>query len=456
MTTLLIVYLFALGITFLVFLTLYNAIWRFPNHPDYAVLKKKTDAEPKTILGKIRRRVRILMFGWEFPPFNSGGLGVASLGLTKGLFEHNTDIALVLPKKLPSGIPYAAFQSANLPDGSAFAVNSSLSPYLASASYAKFHDGTPVYGSDLVSEVHRYGARAAEIAKEEVHDLIYAHDWLSFPAGIRAKRASGKPLIAHVHATEFDRTGGGAIDQRIYDIEREGLHAADRVIAVSERTKESVVTQYGIRADKITVVHNGIDETTAPKHSTNERLMRFKKLGYKIVLFMGRITLQKGPDYFLRAAQIVLRNNPRTVFVIAGAGDMERQIIEQAATLGISPNVFFTGFLRGEEQHQAYAAADLFIMPSVSEPFGITALEAMRAGVPVIISKQSGVAEAVENVIRVDFWDVEKLARHIDSLLKEPHRRAALARRGQKEVAALTWTRAADKVRNVADELIGT
>lgn len=452
MATLLIVYLFALSITLLVFLTLYHAVWKYPTHPDFAVLSSQTS---KTVLEKIRDRIRILMFGWEFPPFNSGGLGVASLGIVKGLSEHDADIALVLPKKLPNKSRYARLRSANLPERT-HAVNSPLSPYLASATYATFSDGTPVYGNDLIGEVHRYGALAGAIAQEEAHDLIYAHDWLSFPAGIHARNVSGKPFIAHVHATEFDRTGGTAIDQRIYDLEREGLHAADKIIAVSERTKNTVVTRYGIRADKVTVVHNGIDEATAPTHSDNARLMRLKKLGYRIVLFIGRITIQKGPDYFLRAAQLVLNTSPRTVFVIAGAGDMERQIIEQAAELGIADKVFFTGFVRDEEQHQAYAAAHLFVMPSVSEPFGITALEAMRAGVPVIISKQSGVAEAVDCVVRVDFWDIEKLARHMISLLSDPNRCEVLAARGKKEVAKLTWHKSGAEIRRVAEHMLAS
>ena len=284
MTTLLIVYLFALGITTLLFLTLYNAIWINPHHPDYRISVKKQQKEeerPETVFAKLRARIRILMFGWEFPPFNSGGLGVASLGLAKGLSERNSDITLVLPKKMPVHTPWARVKSANLPDVSTYAVNSPLTPYLASASYAVLHDGTPVYGNDLVGEVRRYGALAGNIAKEEPHDVIYAHDWLSFPAGMRAKRASGKPLVAHIHATEFDRTGGGHIDQRIYDIEREGLHAADRVIAVSERTKDTVVTRYGIHPDKVTVVHNGIDETTAPRYSDVARLTRLKNSATK-------------------------------------------------------------------------------------------------------------------------------------------------------------------------------
>lgn len=450
MATLLIVYLFALGITLLVFLTLYNAIWKNPGHPDYSIGKTRAQKPFENLRG----RLRVLMFGWEFPPFNSGGLGVASLGLAKGLHENDTDVTLVLPKKLPDSAPYARMRSAELPLISLRAINSSLSPYLGSASYAKFTDGSPVYGHDIVDEVHRYGALAGNIAREEAHDVIYAHDWLSFPAGIRAREVSGKPLIAHVHATEFDRTGGGAIDQRIYDIERAGLHAADRIVAVSKRTKDTVVSRYGVDRKKVTVVHNGIDEATAPRHSDAERLTRFKKLGYQIVLFMGRITLQKGPDYFLQAAAIALRTNPRTVFVVAGAGDMEKQTIEEAATLGISDKVFFTGFLRDEEQYQAYAAADLFVMPSVSEPFGITALEAMHVGAPVIISKQSGVAEAVPNAIQVDFWDIEKLAGEMVSLLSDPDRRARLSREGKRDAAALTWKRAAHSIRGVTDEVI--
>jgi glycosyltransferase involved in cell wall biosynthesis len=441
------VYFFALAITLFAFLILASAVRTALDRSSVHM-----PAESATGLGRLRRKIRILMFGWEFPPFNSGGLGVATLGIAKGLSDLGTDLTLVFPKALPT-VSFARVRNANLPQVDMNAVNGLLSPYLDSGSYARLANGKPVYGSDLVSEVRRYGEEAAKFAAAEPYDVIYAHDWLSFPAGISAKRVTGKPLVAHVHATEFDRTGGSAIDQRIYDIERAGVHAADRVIAVSGRTKDTLVSRYGVPHQKVTVVHNGIDETTAPAGGV-ARLLRVKRLGYNVVLFLGRLTLQKGPDYFLRAAEKVLRAHPRTVFLIAGAGDMERQIIEQAAELGIAKHVFFTGFLRGKEQAEAYAAADLFVMPSVSEPFGITALEALHAGVPVIISRQSGVAEAVPEAVQVDFWDIELLAKEISALLADPARRRALANAGKKSLHSLTWAHTARGIRAVTDGLV--
>lgn len=407
-------------------------------------------------IAQVRQKLRILMFGWEFPPFNSGGLGVACLGLVRALSGKNLDVVFVMPKRLPDSVPYAKMVSAELEQTAAHAFNSPVTPYVSSASYAKYRDGTPVYGADLVNEAQRYAEFGAEVAAREPHDLIYAHDWLSFGAGRAAKRVSKKPLIAHVHSTEFDRTGGENVDQNIYDLERKGMHEADRVIAVSGRTKSIVVDRYGVPHQKVRVVWNGIDDATAPAPhpASAARLSALKKAGYKIVLFMGRITIQKGPDYFVRAARRVIDRDPDVLFVLAGSGNMERQMMHLAASLGIGDKVLFPGFLRGPEQHEAYALADLFVMPSVSEPFGLAALEAMRIGTPVIVSKQSGVAEAVESTLQVDFWDVEKMADLMLSVLNSPALRAELSRKGTAEVAGLTWNRSADAVRGLMDELV--
>lgn len=410
----------------------------------------------QAVVAKVRQKLRVLMFGWEFPPFNSGGLGVACLGLVRALSGKNLEVVFVMPKRLPDSLPYAKMVSAGLETSTAHTFNSPLTPYVSSASYAKYKDGTPVYGSDLVSEAKRYAEFGAEIAAREPHDLIYAHDWLSFGAGRAAKRVSKKPLIAHVHSTEFDRTGGDTVDQHLYDLERAGMHEADRVIAVSGRTKSTVVDRYGVPHHKVQVVWNGIDDVTAPAASsaTPARLSTLKKAGYRIVLFMGRITIQKGPDYFVRAARRVIDRNPNVLFVLAGSGNMERQMMHLAASLGIADKMLFPGFLRGAEQHEAYALADLFVMPSVSEPFGLAALEAMRIGTPVIISKQSGVAEAVTSALQVDFWDVEKMADLILSVLDSPALRTTLSKRGVAEAASLTWDRSAEAVRDLLDELV--
>jgi len=408
----------------------------------------------QVVVAEMRQRLRVLMFGWEFPPFNSGGLGVACLGLVRALSGKNLDIVFVMPKHLPESVPYAKMVSADI-EATVHTFNSPVTPYASSASYAKYTDGTPVYGSDLVSEAKRYAEFGAEIAAREPHDLIYAHDWLSFGAGRAAKRVSKKPFIAHVHSTEFDRTGGGAVDQNIYDLERAGMHGADRVIAVSGRTKDTVVDRYDVSPHKVQVVWNGIDTVTAPAPcpATPARLAALKKAGYRLVLFMGRITIQKGPDYFVHAARRVIDRNPNVLFVLAGSGNMERQMMHLAASLGIADKILFPGFLRGAELHEAYELADLFVMPSVSEPFGLAALEAMRIGTPVIISKQSGIAEAV-SALQVDFWDVEKMADLILSVLNSLVLWEKLSKKGVTEAASLTWDLSADKIRGVVDELV--
>lgn len=397
---------------------------------------------------------RILMFGWEFPPHHSGGLGVACQGLTRALSERGFEVLFVMPKKLALSSPYARFVFASeLGNLTIRAVDSILSPYLTSKSYVRGRGS--VYGVDLFAEVARYAAMGGEIARAESFDIIYAHDWLACGAGIEAKRATGKPLIVHVHATEYDRCGGmHGVNREVFDIEREGMMEADRVIAVSEYTKGIIVREYGVPAEKIRVVHNGIDESTAPSGAGVRHLRTLREQGYSVVLFLGRITLQKGPDYFLRAAKRVLERNPKVMFVISGSGDMEDATMRLAAELGIAANVVFTGFLSGDERHDMYTAADLFVMPSVSEPFGISPLEAMRLGTPVIISRQSGVAEVVRHALRMDFWDIDDMAGKILAVVGYPALGATLAERGKHEAGTITWSSAARKVEHVVSELV--
>jgi glycogen(starch) synthase len=393
------------------------------------------------------------MFGWEFPPFNSGGLGVACLGLTRALTERGADVIFVMPRKLDIKSPWARIVFADENGMSIHAVNSALKPYITSSQYPKEHDG--IYSSDLLQEVMRYAAAGAAIAKQEQFDIIYAHDWLSFGAGIEAKRATGKPLIVHVHATEFDRCGGGSgINRDVYELEKRGMEEADQVIAVSELTKKIIVDEYGIPEGKVRVVYNGIDETTAPSGSAElPRLRTLKAQGYAIVLFLGRLTLQKGPDYFIRAAKRVLDHNPKVIFVLSGSGDMEHSALELAARLGIADRVLFTGFLQGPERHEMYMTADLFIMPSVSEPFGITSLEAMRLGTPTIISKQSGVAEIVRHALKVDFWDVDEMANKILAVVGFHGLRQTLSANAISEAEHITWAQAAERVDGIVHEL---
>ncbi len=394
------------------------------------------------------------MFGWEFPPFNSGGLGVACLGLTKALASIGIEVIFVMPKKLDISAPWTKLIFGDSGDMSLRAFHSPLTPYITSKSYGRGRAGS-IYGPNLLSEVARYSAFGAKLAHEERFDVIYAHDWLSFGAGMAAKQVSGKPLIVHVHATEFDRSGGVNVNQGVYDIERSGMQSADRVVAVSEFTKRIIVERYDVPESKVRVIYNGIDEHTAPQASDAlPRLRALKHAGNKIVLFLGRITLQKGPDYFVRAAARVLERNPDVYFILSGSGDMEGQMMDLAAQLGIAHKVFFTGFLHGADRDEAYQSADLFVMPSVSEPFGIAPLEAMKIGTPVLISKQSGVAEVVHHVLKVDFWDVDEMAGKILSVVGLPALHVSLSANAKKEANNLTWASAASKVDAIMHELV--
>ncbi len=399
------------------------------------------------------------MFGWEFPPHNSGGLGVACYGLTKALAGKGAKILFVLPKKVGVGSDVIKIIFADEASGIKFKeIDSILSPYITSREYERLRRNyiSDIYGKGLFEEVARYALRAREIAEKEKFDIIHAHDWLSFGAGTEAKKVSGKPLVVHVHATEFDRTGGNSINQHVYEIEKEGMEKADAVITVSQFTKNMVVKHYGINPEKIRVVYNAIDAPQEPEfNSTSEQtLRRLKEEGYKIVLFVGRITLQKGPDYFVKVAKKVLEHNPKVVFIIAGSGDMERQVLEETARAGISDKFFFTGFLRGEELDRVYRTADLYILPSVSEPFGITPLESLMNGAPVLMSKQSGVSEIINHALKTDFWDIDEMANKTLAVLNYPALHSCLKEYGQGEVKKLSWQAPAEKCLEIYDSLL--
>ena len=305
------------------------------------------------------------------------------------------------------------------------------------------------YGGDMYAEIHRYAASAVRLAIEEDFDVIHAHDWMTYPAGIAVAAISGKPLVIHVHSTEFDRSGEN-VNQMIYDIERRGMHAAQKIIAVSYLTRNIILTRYGILGEKVEVIYNGVEQN-------GENRMAFNKVGIrndeKIVLFLGRITMQKGPEYFLMAARKVIEEIENVKFVMAGTGDMMHRIIEMAAQLGIGHKVLFTGFLRGDDVQKVYQMADLYVMPSVSEPFGIAPLEALNHDVPVLISKQSGVAEVLTHVLKVDFWDVNEMANKIVAVLKYPPLQLTLREHGNFEVRRLRWAGAAEKCLRVYREV---
>lgn len=402
--------------------------------------------------------MRVLMFGWEFPPHNSGGLGTACYGLARGLVSEGADLRFVLPRKYPvatSGARMVFADEANPLDG--VQASKFASGYITEEQLKFLRGQYPElqYGPNLFDEVLRYAALAPLVALQQGGDVIHMHDWLCYPAGIVAKRTLGVPLVAHVHATEFDRTGFGSVNQNVYDVERRGMEEADRVIAVSEYTKNIIVSKYGIPADKVEVVHNGIDaDDIAVVSAAEGEMKRFKEQGWGVVLFVGRLTLQKGPDYFLDAAKTVLAHRPNTLFVISGSGDMAKQIIDRAAYLGISDRVLFTGFVRGGELARLYKSADLVVMPSVSEPFGIIPLESLLNGTPVLISKQSGVAEVVRNSLKADFWDTEEMANKIISVLDHPPLKRTLAEEGNREARNQVWRKVAARCMMIYNKLV--
>ncbi|MFH1439428.1 MAG: glycosyltransferase family 4 protein [Candidatus Woesearchaeota archaeon] len=415
--------------------------------------------------------MKVLMFGWEFPPYSSGGLGTACHGLTKGLSNQNIDVTFVMPKAKTEPEKthvklIVADRITNIKNIIIKKVDSLLIPYIDSEKYNERYESyqehyranksskDAIYSKNLYEEVHRYAKQAAVIADEEEHDIIHCHDWMTYQAGIEAKQTSGKPFVIHVHATEFDRTGGNP-NQYIYDIERKGMHTADHIMSVSKFTKNKIVEHYGIPAEKITVVHNAVEFNGNKFDKSAEKI----KDGDHVVLFLGRITIQKGPDWFLKAAKRVLeyknigyKNNVK--FVVAGNGDMEGYMIEEAARMGIADKVLFTGFLRGKDIDRAYSMADLYVMPSISEPFGITPLEAMRNNTPVLISKQSGVSEILDHALKVDFWDIDDMANKIIGVLNYQEAHKCLQENGAKEVMKFDWNNPAKKCIDVYNNVL--
>lgn len=383
--------------------------------------------------------MNILMFGWEFPPYNSGGLGIACKGIVEGLIYNGLKVSLVLPY-IQNNLPDYCVDATNYPASYAFLkgkkrTNVYMSPYVSQAEYIDIlkKQGVDVKGRNLIEEAYIYGARAKSITKDIPHKIIHAHDWLSFVAGMEAKKVSDAPFIAQIHSTEFDRAGGNP-NPEVYKIEKQGMEAADMVIAVSKFTKDKIVKHYGIKPEKISVLHNAIYRETIKKHQSFPI-----KQNDKIVLFLGRITMQKGPDYFLDMAKKVLTKVKNVKFIITGDGDMMEQTIKKSIKLDIQKNVLFTGFLRGEDMERAYQNADVYVMPSVSEPFGLTVLEAIQHGAPVVVSKQSGVSEVVSNVLKVDFWDTDEMANKVISVLKYGHLKNMMTREAANEISKFSW-----------------
>lgn len=387
------------------------------------------------------------MLGWELPPQNSGGLGVACYGLSKSLVKQGTGVAFGMPYPLNSDIDFMPVMSTT--DGmEVTGIQADFTAYMDAQTYRKMKSRTTRAAKDMYEAAVQYGNRAASWADTVAHEVVHAHDWMTYPAGMLSAKRSGHPLVAHVHATEYDRTGG-MVDGRIAEIEYEGLNKADKVIAVSEYTKRVVQTRYGVKPTKIAVVHNGIDPA-----AFDPILVRTVFPRDKVVAYVGRLTFQKGVDYFLRMAKEVLVSHPDTVFVVAGAGDMYQHHILQAASLGISNRVIFTGFLQGDKLRSLYGMADAFVMPSVSEPYGLVALEAVAAGVPVVLSKQSGVSETIHRALQVDFWDIQRMAYLVGRVLTEESKAAQMALLAKAEAREMTWDRAAQKTLSVYNELV--
>lgn len=425
--------------------------------------------------------MKVLMFGWEFPPHITGGLGTACFGMTKGLLKNDVEVIFVVPKAYGDESEEAV-RLVNASDVSIdirktehtefwknityLEVNSSLVPYIGPEAFDNLMESkekvttlneesvfnaryvfSGKYGENLLQEVARYALVGAQIARDSDFDLIHAHDWLTYSAGVAAKQATGKPLVVHMHATEFDRSGEN-VNQRVYDIERAGMQAADRVITVSNLTRNIVIERYGIDPAKVITVHNAVEPVERPDAEKTE-----KHVPEKIVTFLGRVTFQKGPEYFIEAAYKVLQRDQNVRFVMAGTGDLLEKMIRRVAQLRISTKFHFTGFLRGDNVDKMFAMSDVYVMPSVSEPFGISPLEAMRSNVPVVISKQSGVAEILHHALKVDFWDIDAMADAIYGLLQYKSLPEMFSKYGAMEVDNLKWENAARHIKTVYEQV---
>jgi glycogen(starch) synthase len=423
--------------------------------------------------------MKVLMFGWEFPPVISGGLGTACYGITEGLSQLDVDVTFVVPRSLRgathghihlinSNTYYDSAPGDTVDDRWVHIkpVDSFLLPYMTEQAYKdmleevlseKRSDGDPevieglkLYGENIFDEVFRYGKIARTIGQNEKFDIIHCHDWMTVPAGIEAREASKKPFILHIHSLESDRSDLH-MNERIFGIECLGMREADQIIAVSHYTKKKIVEQYGIKDEKVRVIHNALSG------SERRQKIHVDKDGSKqYVLFLGRVTHQKGPDYFIEAADTVIKEAPHIHFIVAGSGDMTGRLKEEVATRGIERNVHFTGFLNAADVEKAYALSDLYVLPSVSEPFGITVLEALNYDVPVIVSRQSGVLEVLEDCETFDFWNTKELADKILTILEDSDLYEKLIEREKEKLKHISWLAAARNVVDVYQEFLNS
>lgn len=426
--------------------------------------------------------MKVLMFGWEFPPHITGGLGTACFGLTKGLAKHDVEILFVVPKAYGD----ESEEAVRLLNASEVTIDidkeetreywervqymevgSNIIPYVGpeqftviteeqrkvnetfrSPVFSQKYEFSGKYGTNLMEEVARYALVGSAIATKHDFDIIHAHDWLTYAAGVAAKETTGKPLVVHMHATEFDRTGEN-VNPEVYALERRGMEAADMVITVSNLTRKIVVERYGIDPRKVTTVHNAV----GPVDKSGLELPE-KQVKEKVVTFLGRITFQKGPEYFVEAAYKILQRDNKVRFVMAGTGDLLNKMVQRVAQLRIGHKFHFTGFLKGDDVDRLFAMTDVFVMPSISEPFGIVPLEAMRSNVPVVISKQSGVAEVLRHALKVDFWDVDGMADAIYGLCHYNALSETFIKEGKEEVDNLKWSNAAKLVKEVYETVL--
>ncbi len=402
--------------------------------------------------------MKILTFGFEFPPAKNGGLGVACYGLTKELIQSGVEVLFVLPKRQEVHGDARFLFADDEYNLTLKHTDISLLPYAQSHTMVETIVGYDTHGKPIIKarsmleSVHLFAHQASLIAQTEEFDIIHAHDWTSYLAGVAAKKVSGKPLILHVHATSYDQSGGGTPDPSIHQIECEAFAEADAIVTVSDYTRRIIIDRHAAPAEKTVVVYNGCESHEAP--TLPPTLQQLKSQGKKIVLYHGRISIQKGVDYFVRAARTVVDHDPSVVFIISGWGDMMTQIIEQVGQLGLSEHVKFAGALWEEERDRMYQTADLIVMPSVSEPFGLVPLEALQHGTAAIISKQSGVAEVLTHVLKVDFWDTDEMANQILSSLKYGVLREQMVKEGREQLKGLSWRSSAHSIKQLYQSLL--
>lgn len=390
------------------------------------------------------------MLGWELPPHNSGGLGTACLQLCKALSKRNLDIEFVLPYEADHGIDFMTITAAT-PQGIASVIRSGI----AYDSYKYIREDGSEEWLNIYDQQELYERAVASMIEGREFDIVHAHDWLTFRAAMRVKEKRGCPVIMHVHSVESDRAGGSQGNPLVREIEETGLLMADRIIAVSQHTKNCIVRDYGIPADKIEVVHNSIEVSDIEQldaDNTYKYLAAMRALGYRVVVNVGRLTIQKGLPNLIKAAAEVVYRAPKTIFLIVGSGEQYYELIEQAANLGIGANVIFTDFQRGKRLRDAFSIGDLFVMPSVSEPFGLTPLEAIGFGTPALVSKQSGVSEVMNNVLKVDFWDIDEMANQITAVVQNDPLRDTLLENAQKEYQHLSWDNASEKIHGLYNQ----